>query len=216
MSASRCRARPAASTPFIENDAVLGEVDEHFAGDYLNQETILKAARAAGLLDRDHRQARTGPDLRSHRADRPADHHLRRRDRPARRHSAVRRRGQAPDGGRSFPCRRRDAATTLKSGNSTTPGTTVANLPQQAHLRRCRHQGRAAAVQGTQQAVPDGVLVARSRRHAAQSGRQPGPAGARHQRPDLARRHQERRRQSRQASGGAEGAGAGRRDRRRS
>src|SRR5262245_54563712 len=36
-------------TPFIENDAVLGEIDEHFAGDYLNQETVLKAARAAGL-----------------------------------------------------------------------------------------------------------------------------------------------------------------------
>src|SRR6202000_1259776 len=36
-------------TPFIENDAVLGEIDEHFAGDYLNEETVLKAARAAGL-----------------------------------------------------------------------------------------------------------------------------------------------------------------------
>ena len=35
-------------TPFIENDAVLGEIDEHFAGDYLNQETVLKAARTAG------------------------------------------------------------------------------------------------------------------------------------------------------------------------
>src|SRR5215813_14896246 len=31
-------------TPFIENDAVLGEIDEHFAGDYLNEETVLKAA----------------------------------------------------------------------------------------------------------------------------------------------------------------------------
>jgi hypothetical protein len=36
-------------TPFLENDAVLGEVDEHFAGDYLNQETLLKAARRAGF-----------------------------------------------------------------------------------------------------------------------------------------------------------------------
>src|SRR5258708_10414637 len=36
-------------TPFIENDAILGEIDEHFAGDYLNQDTILKPARAAGL-----------------------------------------------------------------------------------------------------------------------------------------------------------------------
>jgi hypothetical protein len=36
-------------TPFLENDRVLGEVDQMFGGDYLNEETILKAARAAGL-----------------------------------------------------------------------------------------------------------------------------------------------------------------------
>jgi hypothetical protein len=35
-------------TPFVENDAVLGEVDGHFGGDYVNETTILKAARAAG------------------------------------------------------------------------------------------------------------------------------------------------------------------------
>ena len=36
-------------TPFLENDPVLGDVDEHFAGDYLNEETILKAARRVGF-----------------------------------------------------------------------------------------------------------------------------------------------------------------------
>lgn len=36
-------------TPFLENDPVLGDVDEHFSGDYLNEETILKAARGAGM-----------------------------------------------------------------------------------------------------------------------------------------------------------------------
>src|SRR5712672_918739 len=42
---------PAGDTvvPFIENDAVLGDVDEHFGGDYLNEETILKMARARGF-----------------------------------------------------------------------------------------------------------------------------------------------------------------------
>src|SRR6266481_4494398 len=42
---------PAGDTvvPFIENDAVLGDVDEHFHGDYLNEETILKMARAQGF-----------------------------------------------------------------------------------------------------------------------------------------------------------------------
>jgi predicted AlkP superfamily pyrophosphatase or phosphodiesterase len=36
-------------TPFIEVDPVLKEVDEHFGGDYLNEETILKMARDKGL-----------------------------------------------------------------------------------------------------------------------------------------------------------------------
>ncbi len=35
-------------TPFLESDPVLGDVDEHFSGDYLNEETILKAARDTG------------------------------------------------------------------------------------------------------------------------------------------------------------------------
>lgn len=36
-------------TPFIENDAVLSELDRHFGGDYLNRPTVLKAARGAGV-----------------------------------------------------------------------------------------------------------------------------------------------------------------------
>ena len=36
-------------TPFLESDPVLGDVDEHFAGNYLNEETILHAAAAIGL-----------------------------------------------------------------------------------------------------------------------------------------------------------------------
>ena len=36
-------------TPFLESDPVLGDVDEHFSGDYLNEETILRAARDAGF-----------------------------------------------------------------------------------------------------------------------------------------------------------------------
>jgi hypothetical protein len=35
-------------TPFLESDPVLGDVDEHFSGDYLNQDTVMKAARLAG------------------------------------------------------------------------------------------------------------------------------------------------------------------------
>jgi len=36
-------------TPFLESDPVLGDVDEHYTGDYLNQDTVMKAAREAGL-----------------------------------------------------------------------------------------------------------------------------------------------------------------------
>src|SRR5258708_5395607 len=35
-------------TPFIENDPILGEIDKHFDGNYLNEEAVLAAARGAG------------------------------------------------------------------------------------------------------------------------------------------------------------------------
>lgn len=36
-------------TPFLESDPVLGDVDEHFAGNYLDEETLLRAARSQGF-----------------------------------------------------------------------------------------------------------------------------------------------------------------------
>src|SRR5580658_3431770 len=36
-------------TPFLEVDTVIADVDEHFNGDYLNEETILKMARRKGF-----------------------------------------------------------------------------------------------------------------------------------------------------------------------
>src|SRR6201747_3105031 len=36
-------------TPFLEVDPVILDVDEHFGGDYLNEETILKMARDKGF-----------------------------------------------------------------------------------------------------------------------------------------------------------------------
>src|SRR5438445_1859828 len=35
-------------TPFLEVDPVIIDADEHFGGDYLNEETVLKMARAKG------------------------------------------------------------------------------------------------------------------------------------------------------------------------
>jgi arylsulfatase A-like enzyme len=39
---------PASSVPFIENDAVLGDLDDHFEGNYLGEQTLLALARAHG------------------------------------------------------------------------------------------------------------------------------------------------------------------------
>src|SRR6202042_3574938 len=36
-------------TPFLEVDPVILDVDQHFGGDYLNEETVLKMARAKGF-----------------------------------------------------------------------------------------------------------------------------------------------------------------------
>ncbi len=54
---------PAGDTvvPFIENDAVLADVDEHFGGDYLNEETILKDGARQGVFDRGPWQGRGRP-----------------------------------------------------------------------------------------------------------------------------------------------------------
>jgi predicted AlkP superfamily pyrophosphatase or phosphodiesterase len=68
---------PAGDTvvPFLENDAVLGDVDEHFGGDYLNEETLLKMARAQGFSTA--AIGKVGPTLifdHTDRADRPGLH----------------------------------------------------------------------------------------------------------------------------------------------
>ena len=36
-------------TPFVENDAVLGNLDEQFGGNFVNEETIMRAAREHGM-----------------------------------------------------------------------------------------------------------------------------------------------------------------------
>src|SRR5205814_7387311 len=63
--------------PFIENDAVLGDIDEHFGSDYLNEETILKMARAQGFSTA--AIGKVGPALvfdHTDRADKPGLHSI--------------------------------------------------------------------------------------------------------------------------------------------
>ena len=131
------RSAPAGDTvvPFLENDAVLGDVDEHFSGDYLNEETILKMARAQGLQHRRDRQARPDPDLRPH------------RQRGNGLHSIVIDDSTGGKNGVPLSDEMKDALTKAnlplatpsrgdngKAGDAKTPGTTVANVAQQAYL----------------------------------------------------------------------------------
>ena len=41
-------AQKGSPTPFLENDNVLGELDQHFGGNYLDETTVLTAAAGAG------------------------------------------------------------------------------------------------------------------------------------------------------------------------
>ena len=153
-------------TPFLENDAVLGDVDEHFSGNYLNEATILKLARDKGystasigklgpalIFDPTERSgAQTivfddatgtpnGIPLSADVTERLKAANLPARDAAARRE---RRRRQHDD---ARHAQRQCGAAGL--------------------FRRGRDPRRAADVQGAQQAVRPGVLVARSGRHAS-------------------------------------------------
>ena len=120
-----------AITPFLENDAVLGEVDRAAGGDYLNETTFLQAARANGVatasigkvgpvLIQDH-LSRDGmgtimlDDQTGHPGGIPLAPAL------LARLAALKLPAAAPGRGDN-----------ANSGTDTTPGTTTANLVQQA------------------------------------------------------------------------------------
>jgi arylsulfatase A-like enzyme len=119
--------------PFLESDPVLGDVDEHFAGDYLDEVTILKAAREQGFstatigklgpaLIFDHTDRTGGPTIvvdDSTGSDKgiPLSDEMK---------SALSAANLPP----ATPPRGENA----KAGNATTPGTTVANVVQQDYF----------------------------------------------------------------------------------
>ena len=125
---------PAGDTvvPFIENDAVLGDIDEHFNGDYLNEETILKMARA-----KEYSTAaigKLGPTLQFDHIDRGKT-------------TIVIDDSTGGKNGVALSDEMKDALTKAnlpvatpprgdngKAGDAKTPGTTVANVAQQAYM----------------------------------------------------------------------------------
>jgi arylsulfatase A-like enzyme len=117
-------------TPFLESDPVLGDVDEHFSGDYLNEETILKAAREAGFSTATI--GKLGPALIFDHTERTGQHTIVVDDMTGRAggiplSEELQQRLTAAEVPTQAPTRGDNG----KAGTSTTAGTTVANVEQQ-------------------------------------------------------------------------------------
>src|SRR5262249_28879701 len=120
-------------TPFLENDAVLKGLDEHFAGDYLNETTLLKAAHDIGYSTA--ALGKLGPALLFDHTDREPLRTIVIDDSTgsANGHSvppdvleAMRNAG--------LPIASPSRGANGQAGNFTTPGTKSANIQQQSHF----------------------------------------------------------------------------------
>jgi predicted AlkP superfamily pyrophosphatase or phosphodiesterase len=129
---------PAGDTavPFLENDLVLGDVDAHFNGDYLDEETILKLARGKGISTA--AIGKVGPTFIFDHTDHPDQAGL---------HTIVVDDATGSKVGVPLSDEMKDAMTKAglaltapgrgdngKIGDAKTPGTTVANVTQQAYF----------------------------------------------------------------------------------
>ncbi|MDR3439365.1 alkaline phosphatase family protein [Telmatospirillum sp.] len=117
-------------TPFLESDPVLGDVDEHFSGDYLNEETILKAARDAGYSTATI--GKLGPALIFDHTERTGQHTIVIDDTTGRNggiplSDEVKQRLSAAQLPEQAPARGDNG----KAGSNTVPGTIIANVEQQ-------------------------------------------------------------------------------------
>ncbi|HVX78771.1 MAG TPA: alkaline phosphatase family protein [Bradyrhizobium sp.] len=123
-------------TPFLESDPVLHDADEHFGGDYLNEETILKMARAKGYSTASI--GKLGPTLMFDHTDKVGENGL---------HSVVVDDSTGSKNGVPLSDEMKDALNKAnlplaapsrgengKIGDAKTPGTTVANVAQQAYF----------------------------------------------------------------------------------
>ena len=120
-------------TPFLESDPVLGDVDEHFGGDYLDEVTLLAAARAVGIST--GTIGKLGPALIFDHTDRTGSPTIVVDD------STGSDKGiplsdevKAALGAAGLPLVAPSRGENGKPGNATTPGTTVANVTQQDYF----------------------------------------------------------------------------------
>src|SRR5215472_2669175 len=120
-------------TPMIENDAILKEVNTHFGGNYLNEESLLASARKAGFLtasvgkvgpaavydvtERSGEQTIIVDDLTGRPDGLPLSHKMLKALQAA-----------------GLPHLAPGRGDNAKVGNAKTPGTTVANVEQQRYF----------------------------------------------------------------------------------
>lgn len=125
---------PAGDTvvPFIENDAVLGDVDEHFKGDYLNEETILKMARAQGFSTA--AIGKVGPTLLFDHTDRGKNTIVIDDSTGGKTGVPVSEEMKDALTKANLPLVTPSRGDNGKAGDAKTPGTTVANIAQQAYM----------------------------------------------------------------------------------
>src|SRR3981189_665418 len=122
--------------PFPEGDPVLGDVDEHFGGNYLNEETVLKMARDKGYSTA--AIGKLGPTLIFDHTDKIGADGL---------HSIVIDDSTGGKGGvplsqemqaalakANLPLATPSRGDNAKAGDATTPGTLVPNTAQQAYM----------------------------------------------------------------------------------
>jgi hypothetical protein len=122
--------------PFLESDPTLRDVDEHFGGNYMNEDTVLKLARDKGYSTATI--GKVGPALIFDHTDKPGTPGL---------HSIVvddqtgSKNGvplsddvQAAMTRAGLPLTTPSRGDNGKAGDSKTPGTTVANVAQQAYF----------------------------------------------------------------------------------
>lgn len=122
--------------PFLQNNAVLGELDEHFGGDFLNEETILKLAREKGYSTA--ALGKVGPTLifdHTDRADRPGLHSIVIDDTTGEK-NGVPLSQEMKDAltKADLPLVTPSRGESRKAGDFKTPGTLVANIAQQAYF----------------------------------------------------------------------------------
>jgi arylsulfatase A-like enzyme len=120
-------------TPFIEQDAILGDVDEHFGGNFVNEETILSMARRKGYSTA--AIGKIGPTLMFDHTERSGEQTVVIDDATGGDH-AIPLSQEMKDrlAAAGLPLKTVARGDNSKAGDDKTPGTTVANVAQQGYF----------------------------------------------------------------------------------